>query len=148
MSTETEPRKKRALALGLTLFLFGTGVVVGVAVDRWLDRDSRSGDSRRWERRRPEALARKYREKLDLDETQARAVEQSLQRTWGATRRVFEPIEPQVDAIRRRGEGEIRALLRADQVPRFDEMVAEQERRRSAMRQGLDLPSKKDGGAR
>jgi hypothetical protein len=139
MSSETEPRKRRATALGLAALLFITGVAAGMAVARWvMPERGRSGDSRWWERRRPEALAAKYRERLDLDEAQLRSVEEILLRTWTATRKTFAPVEPEVDAIRRRGDDEIRALLRPEQRDRFDRMVVEQERRRAAMRQGLD----------
>jgi hypothetical protein len=140
-----EPRKKRALALGLAALLFVTGAAAGAALDRWVMRDgepsgARSRDNRWWQRRRPEALARKYQEELGLDRSQVEAVEEILRRTWTATRRTFAPVEPQVDAIRRRRDDEIRALLREEQRGRFDEMVAEQARRRAAMREGLDLP--------
>ncbi|HTE53051.1 MAG TPA: hypothetical protein VK698_19495 [Kofleriaceae bacterium] len=139
----SEPRRKGAMALGLAALLFVTGVASGVAVDRWLVRGSSEQNQRRWwERRRPEALAQRYREELGLDQTQAGAVEQVLRRTWAATRKTFAPVEPEVDAIRRRGDDEIRALLRPEQRKRFEEMVAEQERRRDAMRKGLEAPGR------
>lgn len=142
MASETEPRRKRVLALGLTVLLFGTGVAAGVAVDRWVGGGAPSQSGRWWERRRPEALADKYRDELGLDAAQATAVEEILRRTWTATRKAFAPVEPEVDGIRRRGDADIRALLRPDQERRFDEMVAEQEQRRNAMRKGLDAPGR------
>lgn len=138
----SEPRRRGALALGLAAVLLATGAAGGIAIDRWLVREpeGRSGERRWWERRRPEALAERYRHELDLDETQARAVAEILSRTWTDTRKTFAPVEPQVDAIRRRGDDEIRALLRAEQKTRFEEMVARQEQRRDAMRRGLQVP--------
>lgn len=145
MSSENVPGKKRGLALGLAALLFVTGVAAGVAVDRWVEGGrAHSGERHRWGRR-PEDRAAKYREQLGLDEAQAREVEAILRRTWAATRKVIEPIDPHVDVIRRRGDGEIRALLRGDQVARFDQIVVEQEQRRAAIREGLALPSRKDG---
>lgn len=145
MSSETAPRKRRATAVGLAAVLFVSGVAAGIAVDRWvMPERGRSGESRWWERRRPEALAQKYRRRLGLDETQVKAVEEILLRTWTATRQTFAPVEPKVDEIRRRGDDEIRALLRPEQRERFDRMVAEQERRRAAMRRGLN-PERKPG---
>jgi hypothetical protein len=141
MTTESAPTRKRALAWGLAAALFVSGAAAGAAVDRWLGAgEHRRGEGRWWERRRPEALARKFKDELGLDEAQARAVEAVLVRTWNGTRRALQPVEPQIDAIRRSGDEEIRALLRPEQRARFEEMVAEQERRRAAMRKGLDAP--------
>jgi hypothetical protein len=138
MSSERPPGKKRGLALGLAALLFVTGVAAGVAVDRWVG-EGRGGASepRGWQRRKPDVLAAKYREELGLDDAQARAVEEILRGTWAATRKQFEPIEPRIDAIRRRGDQQIRALLRGDQIARFDEIVSKHERRRAAMREEL-----------
>ncbi len=134
----TEPRRRGALALALAMVLLATGAAAGIATDRWLVRDHGGrGERRWWERRRPEALAERYRRALDLDESQVRAVEDILRRTWTETRETFAPVEPKVDAIRRRGDDDIRALLRPEQKPRFEEMVARQEQRRAAMRRGL-----------
>jgi hypothetical protein len=140
MSSERPPGKKRGLALGLAALLFVTGVAAGVAADRWVGGDGGgSAEPRGWHRRRPDALAAKYREELGLDDAQARAVEEILRGTWAATRQVIEPIEPRIDSIRQGGDGQIRALLRGDQIARFDQIVAEHERRRAAMREGLEL---------
>lgn len=147
MSSESVARKKRGMALGLAALLFVTGVAAGVAVDRLVDRDrGRSGEGRGWERRRPEAMARKYRARLDLDDAQTARVEAVLRRTWTATREVIAPIDPKIDAIRQQGDREIRALLRPEQATRFDKMVAEQEQRRASMRKGLELRQRPDGG--
>ena len=143
MSSESVPRKKRGMALGLAALLFVTGVATGVAVDRLVDRDRGRSGERGWQRR-PEAMARKYRERLDLDETQVRNVEVVLRRTWTATREAIAPMEPKIDALRQQGDREIRALLRPDQVARFDEMVAQARRRRAAMRKGHDLRERPD----
>ncbi len=86
MSSESVPKKKRGMALGLAALLFVTGVVAGVAVDRLVDRDRGRSGERGWERRRPEAMARKYRERLDLDEAQARDVEKAARYLGGDAR--------------------------------------------------------------
>jgi len=140
MASEGEPRRKRFLALGLAALLFASGAAAGIAVDRWVLHDGRRGQPW-WERRRPEALAHKYREELGLDQAQARAVEEVLRRSWAASRRAISTVEPEIDRARKRGDDEIRALLRPEQRRRFDEMTAEQERRRAAMRKSFDLPS-------
>lgn len=147
MSSESAPGgRKRGMALGLAALLFVSGMAAGVAVDRWVAGGRASGEDSRLSRHRPEVQARRYAERLGLDDAQERKVEDILRRTWTATRKVIEPIDPEVDAIRRRGDGDIRALLHGDQLRRFDEMVTEQEQRRAAIRKGLDL--KRDGGSR
>jgi Spy/CpxP family protein refolding chaperone len=145
MSSENVPKKRRGMALGLAALLFVTGVAAGVAVDRLVDRDrARSGEGRGWRGRLPEATARKYRDRLDLDDAQTARVEAVLRRTWTATREVIGPMEPKIDAIRQQGDREIRALLRPEQAARFDEMVADRQRRREEMRKGLDLSERPD----
>jgi len=147
MSSESAPHgRKRGMALGLAALLFVSGMAAGVAVDRWVAGAREHGEDSRLSRHRPEVQARRYAERLGLDEAQERKVEEILRRTWTATRKAIEPIDPEVDAIRRRGDADIRALLRGDQLQRFDDMVTEQEQRRAAIRKGLDL--KRDGGSR
>ncbi|HKE16990.1 MAG TPA: hypothetical protein VKB80_19085, partial [Kofleriaceae bacterium] len=136
----------RGMALGLAALLFVSGMAAGVAADRWVAGDRGHGGESRLSRHRPDVQARRYAERLGLDEAQERKVEEILRRTWTATRKAIEPIDPEVDAIRRRGDGDIRSLLHGDQLRRFDEMVAEQEQRRAAIRKGLDL--KRGGGSR
>lgn len=145
MSSENVPKKKRGMALGLAALLFVTGVAAGVAVDRLVERDrGHSGEGRGWRSRSPEAKARKYRDRLDLDQAQTARVEAVLRRTWTATREVIGPMEPKIDAIRQQGDREIRALLRPEQVARFDQMVADELRRRAEMRKGLELRERPD----
>lgn len=140
MSSENVPKKKRGMALGLAALLFVTGVAAGVAVDRLVERDRGHGaEGRGWRGRSPEAKARRYRDRLDLDQAQTARVEAVLRRTWTATREVIGPMEPKIDAIRQQGDREIRALLRPEQAARFDEMVADELRRRAEMRKGLEL---------
>ena len=104
MSSENVPKKKRGMALGLAALLFVTGVAAGVAVDRLVERDrGHSGEGRGWRGRSPEAKARRYRDRLDLDQAQTARVEAVLRRTWTATREVIGPMEPKIDAIRQRG---------------------------------------------
>jgi hypothetical protein len=148
MSSENVPRRKRGLALAMAGLVFVTGMAAGVAVDRLIERGgAHDGERKRWGRR-PEERAAKYRVELGLDDRQARAVEGILRRSWAATRAIIEPIDPQIDAVRRQGDREIRALLRDDQVARFDAIVADQERRRAAFREGVALPRRKGGGER
>ena len=145
MSSENVPKRKRAMALGLAALLFVTGVAAGVAVDRLVERDrGHSGEGRGWRGRSPEAKARRYRDRLDLDQAQTARVEAVLRRTWTATREVIGPLEPKIDAIRQQGNREIRALLRPEQAARFDRMVADELRRRAEMRKGLELRERPD----
>ncbi len=140
MSSESVPKQKRGMALGLAALLFVTGVAAGVAVNRLVARDrGGSSEGRGWRGRLPDAMAHKYKERLDLDDAQAKAVEDVLRRTWTETRETIGPVEPKIDAIRQKGDREIRALLKPEQAARFDEMVTEQQQRRERMRKGLEL---------
>lgn len=137
----TEAGRKRAVAALLAAALLLSGVAVGVAVDRLL-----LGGGRRaswWVRQQPPAQLEKLRRALELDEAQARAVEEILTRRWGAMAEIFRRMDPELEAIRGRASSEIRAVLTSEQRRRYEDMLAEQERRRAALRERLELP----GGA-
>ena len=124
-------RPGRWMALAIAAALLGTGLAAGVAVDRLL----LGGDQeRRGRPRGPEDLLERYRERLDLDDEQARAVGEILRRRWGEAQEVARRFEPEMDAIRQRANDEVRALLRPEQQPAFDEIVRQQEERRAAIR--------------
>jgi hypothetical protein len=128
------PARSRWLAFALALGVFVTGLAAGIAVDRLFLLDRDGGDQRRGRPRSAEELLERYRERLDLDDRQAALVGDILRRRFSEAGAVMTEFDPQMEAIRKLGNGEVRALLRPDQRPRFDEIVKEQEERRAAMR--------------
>jgi len=53
------------------------------------------------------------------------------------TSAVFDRVDPELDAIRRAGDDEVRGHLRPEQRPRLDQLRADFESRRAEMRKRL-----------
>ena len=133
----SEARRRRALALALAAVLVAIGAAAGVAIDRLaLGR----GDCEAVDRRGPpdlDELLGRYRDRLGLDAGQAAAVRDILARRWREIGSVLERVDPELDAIRRQADDQVRSLLRPDQRPRLDQLRSEFDARRAAMRSRL-----------
>lgn len=125
-----------ALALGLVV----VGGAAGFGVARLVDRH---GGHPWWHRHEPAALTAFYRERLDLDPAQTKAVRKILQSRWSETASVLRAMDPRLEAIRKERDAGIRAVLRPAQQKRFDAMVARHAARRAKMLRALNLPRAK-----
>lgn len=139
MASDTAGR--RGVAIGLAALLFLIGGAGGVAFDRLVlgARPAGADDGRGHRRGPPDAdqILERYRERLGIDDAQARAIRPVLVKRIRETSAVLERVDPELDAIRRAGDDEVRALLRPDQRPRLDALRAEFEKRRAEMRNRL-----------
>ncbi len=130
-----EVGRKRRTAWLLALLLLALGAAAGVAADRLFLRDPfRPGHPGPPP---PGEMARRLARDLDLSEAQSRAVEEILAERWSALGTLFERVDPEAQAIRKRGDDQIRALLDPDQRRRYDLRVAEHERRRAEARERM-----------
>ena len=137
MASETS--RRRGSAVGLAALLVLIGGAGGVAFDR-LVLGARTSDSGEHRRRGPpdaEQILERYRERLELDADQVTAARPILVKRIRETSAVFERVDPELDAIRRAGDDEVRALLRPEQRPRLDQLRADFESRRAEMRKRL-----------
>jgi hypothetical protein len=138
VATETSGRR-RATAAGLAALLLLIGAAGGVAIDR-LVLGARTTDPDGRRRRGPpdaEQILERYRERLGLDAEQVKAVRPILVNRIRETSAVFERVDPELDAIRRAGDDEVREHLRPEQRPRLDQLRADFESRRADMRRRL-----------
>ncbi|HUS67386.1 MAG TPA: hypothetical protein VMZ28_22770 [Kofleriaceae bacterium] len=111
----------RWLAILVAAGIFGAGAAAGVAADRLLsDSHAAHEPGHRRPPRGPDDLLERYRERLGLDAAQSAAVSEVLHARFA-----------EADAVREKANADIRALLRPDQLPRFEEIVREQEERRA-----------------
>lgn len=134
-----ETGRRRASAIGLAVLLVLIGAAGGIAVDR-LVLGATAGDQSHRRRRGPpdaEEILERYRERLDLDPDQVAAIRPILVRRIRETSGIFERIDPELDAVRRAGDDEVRALLRPEQLPKLDALRAEFEKRRAEMRKRM-----------
>ncbi len=134
-----ETGRRRASAIGLAALLVLIGAAAGIAVDRLVLGARPAGEGQRRRHGPPDAdeILGRYRERLDLDAEQVKAVRPILVERLRATSGVFERIDPELDAIRRAGDDRVRALLRPAQLPKLDALRAEFDARRAEMRKRL-----------
>lgn len=135
----SEATRRRGSAVGLAALLVLIGGAGGVAFDR-LVLGASTSDSGAHRRRGPpdaEQILERYRERLELDADQVAAVRPILAKRIRETSAVFDRVDPELDAIRRAGDDEVRAHLRPEQRPRLDQLRADFESRRAEMRKRL-----------
>ena len=133
--------RRRGAALGLAGLLLLIGAAGGVAFDRLVlgARPAGADDGRRRHRGPPDAdqILERYRDRLGIDDAQAAAIRPVLVERIRQTSTVLDRVDPELDAIRRAGDDQVRALLRPDQRPKLDQMRADFEKRRAEMRKRL-----------
>lgn len=110
----------RWLAVLVAVAIFGAGAAAGIAADRLIAAGHGDAPEHRRPPRGPDELLERYRERLDLDQAQTATVSGILHARFA-----------EADAVRGKANADIRAVLRPDQLPRFDEIVREQEERRA-----------------
>jgi hypothetical protein len=130
-----DARRSRLAAWALAVALFAAGVAAGVAVDRLLvtgtPRPGRPGPPTS-----AELVARMTRD-LELTGAQAGAIRAILDERWEALSTLSARFEPEAEEIRRAADDRIRATLDPGQRERFEQRVAERERRRAEVRARL-----------
>ena len=92
-------------------------------------------------RDRTGVFLKKLNDKMDLTSDQKNKIREILDNTgrgYKQIRQKMQPcvkdFEPQFDAVRQQGREAIRAVLNEDQLPKFEEMVSEQDRIRQEER--------------
>ena len=117
------PRTSRLKALALLLCVFALGGVTGIGATRaYMLRELRSamggppGESRA--HFRLEAMRRR----LDLDDDQVQKLQVVLDQVEDEREGLIEPCRPGLDDLRARTDARIQAVLRPDQLARYEEM--------------------------
>lgn len=130
------------------MVIFGTGVLTGALVVRYVA-SSNTAPQRPWLAGRSfepgspggmrlEFLRRMQRD-LDLTAEQRQAIDKVLKQSQERTRKVMEPVVPQLHQELQRAKAEFRAVLTPAQQTRFDDLLKLQQRfkeRRSSGRAG------------
>lgn len=119
--------QSKAFAIGLLLAVFVAGVAAGATGGRWLI--ERRGPSPRPNRGYADRLA----QQLQLSGAQRDSVVAILRRYDPQMRAIFASVQPQMDSLRERLRGDIRAQLTPGQQTSYRQLV-ERERARFARR--------------
>jgi len=119
--------QSKAFAIGLLLAVFVAGVAAGVTGGRWLV--ERRGPPQRPNRSYADRLA----QQLQLSTAQRDSVVAILRRYDPQMRAIFASVQPQMDSLRERLRGEIRAQLTPEQQGSYQKLI-ERDRARFARR--------------
>jgi hypothetical protein len=90
----------------------------------------------------PAAVVERMTRELELTDAQARSVRGILEERWDALDKLSARFEPEAEAIRGAADDRVRAVLEPAQRERFEQRIAERERRRAELRRrvGADRP--------
>jgi hypothetical protein len=106
------------------LIVFALGGVTGASLDGiYRLRAGASNPAMTVSIRDTDAYFETLKRELTLSEDQASAMRVVLDRTRDDYKAVCADVRPRYDVVRERARGQMRALLTADQQPRFDSIV-------------------------
>jgi hypothetical protein len=111
--------RQKSVAVAFLSGALLVGGLLGFTADRLMLRTEYRRD---WDQRQ---LRTRLAEDLKLNEAQRASVDSILDRRAARTRAIMEPIRPQLDSAVWTARDEIRAVLTADQLVKFEEMVRE-----------------------
>jgi uncharacterized membrane protein len=141
MESRTSSQTKARL---IVLTIFVIGFAAGALSMNLYERFSSKGPSTELPPHGPTYLLTKMDNKLDLSEGQRQEIKTILEETsekYIEIRRDLQPrvkeFEPRFDAVRQQSRDRIRAVLKPDQLPKYEEMVQESDRRREEMNEKL-----------
>ena len=129
-----ELTKRHLLAGLLASVLFTLGMATGVGLE-CLFREARYEKGGPLT---PEDIVETMCDRLDLTDEQEEVIEKVIARRWVMMADIFKQVDPQIDAVRRQVNDEIRPVLSPEQRRRFDALVTTQEKRRTSIRKELD----------
>ncbi len=124
-------RSIRLLGAGLLALVLGSGVAMGIAVDRlWLqprttatDKPRRASKRSRDPQVRTDRLMKRFQKKLDLDAAQEKTVRAALYQMFTDSRELRRQARPAIRKSREEARSKIRAALRPDQRTRYEKML-------------------------
>lgn len=115
--------------------VFVIGFAAGALSLNLYQRLTSSSNSEPDPRDRTGVILKKMNDRMSLTSTQQNKIREILDSTgkrYVEIRQKMQPcvkdFEPQFDAVRQQGRAEIRAVLEESQLPKFEEMVNEQDR--------------------
>ena len=141
MESRTSSQKKARL---IVLTIFVIGFTAGALSMNLYERFSSKGPDSDISPHSPRYLLTKMDNKLDLSDEQKTEINTILEETtqkYIEIRRDLQPrvkeYEPRFDAVRVQSRDRIRAVLKPDQLPKYEEMVQESDRIREEMKEKL-----------
>src|SRR5512135_2287974 len=117
--------QSKAFAIGLLVAVFVAGIALGTAGSHWASAH-RSGPPRP-----NRSFADRLAQQLQLDSAQRDSVAGILRRYDPQMRAIFASVRPQLDSLRERLRGEVRAQLTPAQQAAYQKLIERQNARES-----------------
>jgi hypothetical protein len=130
----TSKNKARFLVIGIFLIGFAAG-----ALSMNLYRVAQGGNPAPHPKRvgfnPTEHAIDKMTKHLALDQDQQGKIRAILDEQFGHYKQMRDKAEPEIEQVRRKGREQMRAVLRPDQIPKFEGMCIELDRKREEFRE-------------
>lgn len=139
-----ESRTSQTKARLIVLTIFVIGFAAGALSMNLYERFSSQGPDKDGSRHGSKYLLTKMDRNLDLSDEQEKEVDAILEEAkqqYNEIKKDMQPrikeYEPRLESVRLQSRDRIRAVLKPDQLPKFEEMVQENDRRREEMNEKL-----------
>lgn len=121
---------KRWKAIASVILIFLLGGVAGAFVMHTIDQQRMERFVKGEPHMMREFIIQRMNRELNLDQAQLDQVRTIIGETHSEIREVRKQIRPQIDQILQRSEDRVRAILRPDQLEKFNKIVEERKKRR------------------
>ena len=111
------------------LFVFLLGVLAGGLVTHKVYQQRMEGISRDEPRTMREVIVQRLNHELHLDPAQLGQLREIVKETHAEMRNVRKQIRPQMEEVLARSQARVRALLRPDQLEKYDRIISERRRK-------------------
>jgi hypothetical protein len=121
-----EMKKWKAIISIIVVFLLGSlaGALVTYEIYQHRIESFIRGESKR------ELIVRRLNHQLNLDTTQLEQLRVIVKDTYDGIKNVRKQIRPQIEEILARSQDKVRAILRPDQLEKYEKIIAERKKRR------------------
>ncbi|MFI5296084.1 MAG: hypothetical protein ACHQ0Y_13800 [Thermodesulfovibrionales bacterium] len=121
---------KQWKAIASVILVFLLGAMTGALVTHTIYRQKMENIIKDEPRTIREVIVQRLDRKLSLDPAQLEQVRAIVRETHSEMKNVRKQIRPQIDEILTRSQAKVRAILRPDQLEKYEKILAERKKRR------------------
>jgi hypothetical protein len=121
---------KQWKAIASVILVFLLGAMTGALVTHTIYRQKMENIIKDEPRTIREVIVQRLDRKLSLDPAQLEQVRAIVRETHSEMKNVRKQIRPQIDDILTRSQAKVRAILRPDQLEKYEKILAERKKRR------------------
>jgi hypothetical protein len=121
---------KQWKAIASVILVFLLGALTGALVTHTIYRQKMENIIKDEPRTMREVIVQRLDRKLNLDPVQLEQVRATVKETHSEMKNVRKQIRPQIEEILDRSQAKVRAILRPDQLEKYEKILAERKKRR------------------